>query len=90
MGIDHGGAHIGMPQQLLDRADVRPTLKQMRRKTVPEHVTGHRFAFTNKFDVEETPTLGRNIEFCLPNHGFNRTLVSVAAAKPGWLRGGAG
>ena len=33
-----GGADVGMPQQLLNDAQVRAMLEQMRRKTVPQHV----------------------------------------------------
>ena len=30
MGINHGGFHIAVPQQLLNRADVGPLLQQVR------------------------------------------------------------
>lgn len=36
MGIDHGGAHILMSYQFLDRADVLPTLQQVGSKGVPK------------------------------------------------------
>lgn len=38
MGVDHGGAHILMAQQLLDGADVLAPLQQVGGKRVPEGV----------------------------------------------------
>ena len=29
MSVDHGGAHVGVPQELLDGADVVPVLEQV-------------------------------------------------------------
>jgi hypothetical protein len=34
MGVNHRCFHIGVSQELLDRADIRPPLQQVRRKTV--------------------------------------------------------
>lgn len=36
MGVDHGGVHISVPHQLLDRADVLATLQQMGSEGVTE------------------------------------------------------
>jgi hypothetical protein len=36
MGVDHGGAHVLVPQELLDGADVLPSLQQMGGKRVSE------------------------------------------------------
>jgi len=36
MGVDHGGAHIGMAQQLLHRANVVARLQQMRGKRMAQ------------------------------------------------------
>ena len=36
MGVDHGGVHISVPHQLLDRADVLSTLQQMGSEGVTE------------------------------------------------------
>ena len=39
MCVDHGGTHVGVPQQLLHRPDVVPVLEEMRRKRMPQGVT---------------------------------------------------
>ena len=33
--VDHGRAHVAMPEKLLNRADIVPALKQVRRERVP-------------------------------------------------------
>lgn len=40
MGVDHGGAHVRVPQQFLHRADVRARLQQMRREGMAQGVHG--------------------------------------------------
>src|SRR6056297_1737596 len=42
--VNHRGAHIRVPEQLLDGPNIRPGLEQMRRETVAEGVAGNRFA----------------------------------------------
>ena len=42
MGVDHGGAHVLMSQQLLDRADVLAPFQQVGRKGVAEGVAAGR------------------------------------------------
>ena len=42
MGVNHGGADIGMPQQLLHRANVVTRLQQMRGKRVAQHMGANR------------------------------------------------
>ena len=38
MGVDHGGPHVFVPQELLDGPDVVPVFEQMRGERVPERV----------------------------------------------------
>src|SRR5690606_19902672 len=38
VGVDHRGLHIGMTQQLLDRAHVLAALQHVRRNTMPQRV----------------------------------------------------
>jgi hypothetical protein len=40
MGIDHGGGHVRMAQQLLNGADVRTPLEKVRGETVARPVEG--------------------------------------------------
>jgi hypothetical protein len=42
MRVNHGGAHIGMPQQFLHRANVVAGLEKMRRKAMAKGVTTRR------------------------------------------------
>ena len=38
MGVDLRGGDAGMAEQLLHQADIRPTVKEVGGKGVPEHV----------------------------------------------------
>jgi hypothetical protein len=42
MGVDHGRADIGMPQEFLNRADVVSVFKEVSRKRVPKRMRGRR------------------------------------------------
>src|SRR5271155_4695484 len=42
MGVNHGGPHIRMSQQFLDRADVLSCLEQVRCKAMPKGMTARR------------------------------------------------
>ena len=39
VGVDHGGADVAVPEELLDRPDVIAVLEQMRSERVPQTVT---------------------------------------------------
>ena len=41
MGINHGGADIGMAQQFLNGSDIAAAFEQMGRETVSEGMDGH-------------------------------------------------
>ena len=41
MGVDLGRADVGMPEQLLNRPDVRPVGEHVRGEAVPQHVRRH-------------------------------------------------
>ncbi len=43
VGVDHGGAHVPMSQEFLDRADVLPALQQMCGERVSQGVRAGRF-----------------------------------------------
>ena len=39
MGVDHRRGHIGVAEQMLDRANIRPALQQMGRKRMAERIS---------------------------------------------------
>ncbi len=43
MRVDHGGGHIRMPQQFLNRADVAARLQQVGGEAVPQNMLSHPF-----------------------------------------------
>lgn len=46
MGVDHGGAHVVVSEELLDCADVLPPFRQMRHKGVAEPMSTGGLAHT--------------------------------------------
>ncbi len=48
MGGDHRRAHVLVPEQLLDRADVVPALQQVRRDAVPQRVAARSLRQTRR------------------------------------------
>jgi hypothetical protein len=43
MGVNHGGAHIGVAKQFLNGADIVTGREQMGRKRMAKAMAGHRF-----------------------------------------------
>jgi hypothetical protein len=69
--VDHGRAHISIPEQLLDRADAVPIVKQMGRERVAEGMATGRFGNTgpaNGFPDEALADAGRVVGIEVLDH----------------------
>ena len=78
--VDHGRTDVGMPQKLLDGADVRAGFEQMGGETVAEYVAGNRFANAGPVGGSLDRPLDGTVEDVIPGDSARARL---AAEIPG-------
>jgi hypothetical protein len=84
--VDHRGAQVGVPQQLLDRADILAILQQVCGKAVPQRMAGGLFENPRAFDRRGDGLLdGRFVDMVSPYLAAFRRFVGAFA---GILRSG--
>ena len=67
MRVDHGGADIGMTEQLLNRANIISVLQKVRRERVAERMTARRLG-------DARPQTGRMK--CLLQYGLMKVMAT--------------
>ena len=66
MGVNHGGRHILVPEQFLDRADVGAALECVRGETVPKRVAADALGQTNSGDRGFDRAMNRHLVEMVP------------------------